>query len=198
MARVRSVLTKSPTANPQVGKFLRILATYPNSGGDNGLVRATTAAAVTNVNDIGVGVLSGATIGSQSSVTITDDDGTDFGTISYKWQTCGAATGGSCNDILTGGTDDVTTATYTPELAHTNVSLGRFLQVLFSYPGVNTGAQTTPIASNRREITTAYLGGGYPWWQCHYYRSECRRDLARWRFHARAYYFHSDLSMATL
>ncbi len=116
-----------------VGKFVRVLASYTDAQGTPESVASTPTAAVANVNDAPAGSVTIAGTAAEDQVltaanTITDADG--LGPISYTWQRADTVNGSYSN--IAGATGQ----TYTLG----DADVGKFVRVLASY----TDAQGTP------------------------------------------------------
>jgi hypothetical protein len=71
----------------QVGKQVRVKATYIDALNTNETVISNATSPVANVNDLGYSILRGsATVGHQLTAGVFDDDGLTGAIISYQWQ----------------------------------------------------------------------------------------------------------------
>ena len=125
-----TVLGTGATFTPddaEVGRYLRVTASYTDVHGTAESVTSAVTAAVVNVNDAPTGEVtiddSSPTEGQVLTVsdTLADDDG--LGAITYTWES--AADAGFTTDVVTEGTG----STFTPA----DTEVGRYLRVTASY-----------------------------------------------------------------
>jgi hypothetical protein len=87
-----------------VGKFIRVVASYTDAHGTPESVISTPTAAVANVNDVPAGsvtITGSATQGQTLSVSNDLADADGMGTVGYQWQADGVAIGGATGASFT-------------------------------------------------------------------------------------------------
>jgi glucose/arabinose dehydrogenase len=71
----------------QVGKQVRVRATYTDALGSNENILSSATTAVANVNDVGTAAITGTTAQNQTlTANVTDADGLTSVTVNYRWQ----------------------------------------------------------------------------------------------------------------
>ncbi len=119
----------------EVGKFIKVVATYTDAQGTQEILTSVASAAVTNVNDAGaIAAITGTAAEYQTLTagTITDADGTTGGSsvaATYQWMVSDTVSG--TYTVISGATD----STY--DL--TQAEVGKFIKVVATY----TDAQGT-------------------------------------------------------
>lgn len=125
-------------AEAQVGKYLRVSASYTDGKGNLETVLSSTSSAVININDAPTGsvVINGAAKSGQvlaASNTIADADG--LGPISYKWQS--SSNGSAWSDLLTG-----------PSLTLNDTHVGKSIRTIASYTDGHGTAESVASAAS--------------------------------------------------
>jgi hypothetical protein len=142
------------TTQAQVGKFIRVVATYTdNFGTPEEVTSAPTTTAITNANDAPSGALTISGIANQGQVltatsTIADIDGipaSGAGALTYKWQ-ASSVSGGSWSDIA-----GATASTFTT----TQAQVGKYIRAVATYTD-NFGTTETVESAPTDAITYKY------------------------------------------
>jgi Domain of unknown function (DUF4347)/Domain of unknown function (DUF4082) len=141
----------------QVGKQVRVRATYADALGSSENILSSATAAVANVNDTGTVILKGsATNGANLSQTVFDADGLTGASFSYQWQ-----------QFINSAWTNIAGAT-AKSVTLTSALIGKQVRVLTSYidalassenvtsSGVTIAAQNAIVLENQKTGTTAW------------------------------------------
>jgi Domain of unknown function (DUF4347)/Domain of unknown function (DUF4082) len=141
----------------QVGKQVRVRATYTDAKGSSENILSAATSAVVNVNDAGTVILKGsATSGATLSQTVFDVDGLTGVSINYQWQQF-------LNNVWT----NISGAT-AKSVTLTSALIGKQVRVLTSYidaltsrenvtsSGVTIAAQNAIVRENQKTGTTGW------------------------------------------
>jgi hypothetical protein len=151
------------TTQAQVGKFIRVVATYTdNFGITEEVTSVPTTTAITNANDAPSGALTISGSATQGQVltatsTIADIDGipaSGVGALSFKWQASSDKTNWSDSDIA-----GATAITFTT----TQAQVGKYIRAVATYTDnfgiteVVTSVPTTNVIANVNDAPTGIL-----------------------------------------
>ena len=139
-------MPRSPPCDAQVGKRLRVAATFTDGAGHPEQVNSAPTTAVLNVNDVPVGVPTtnralpqeGELI-TASSALVSDEDGMAGVTLRYRWQS--RLNAGAFANIV-----GATSTTFRP----TQSEVGRSLRVVVTFTDNHGTVETGVLGSDRR------------------------------------------------
>ena len=141
------------TTQAQVGKFIRVVATYTDNFGTTETVESAPTNNIVNIDDATTGALTISGTGNQGQVltatsTIADIDGiptSGAGALSYKWQ---------ASSISEGGWSDIAGATAST-FTTTQAQVGKYIRAVATYTD-NFGTAETVESAPTDAITYEY------------------------------------------